>query len=388
MNLSILENQRFTCHNCGNCCKHWHVQLIDDEPQKIANFAPKSDVLLTHQGNTYLKHRPNGDCIFLNPENGLCLLHEQFGEEAKPLGCQLFPFRLTRTLNDQVTVMGRYDCPSVRQNKGEPLNEAALRKLASSVLADAAPLTEQQVCQLDTDQLQAVTEFLATLLPSLGNLQSQAVFLHLFCDWLSHQEIADLDRLSLGEAYQPLKQHTEIFIAQATAQSLRSADRFAYRSLLAMYLRRDEDILDKRVNRFKRMTAIVSFARGSKKISPAHLGTVHAAHTTAASKLFQTPTAPLTDQTAFTDLIRMRLQTLQFFGSVNLGLDMLDGLRSLALLYPLYIGAMGLFSNADDALGAIDHAYGQAPTLRTKTARRFERQLLNPEVFVKLVVSV
>src|ERR1700712_265041 len=74
--------------------------------------------ILRHGGKVYLERRADGACLFLNEENGLCRIHEQFGFEAKPLGCRVFPYQIAPTFRGEASVIGRYDCPTVRKNEG------------------------------------------------------------------------------------------------------------------------------------------------------------------------------------------------------------------------------------------------------------------------------
>ncbi|MBL4702556.1 MAG: YkgJ family cysteine cluster protein, partial [Phycisphaeraceae bacterium] len=216
---------------------------------------------------TFLKHKPNGDCIFLNSDNGLCQIHEQFGESEKPLGCQLFPFQLHRTFKDKVTLIPRHDCPSVRQNKGDRYKANQLTKIAEKLLADQDPISKQQRCGLNEDQIQAIVDFLTALLPSLQTPAHKALFLHSFCGWLSHQEASELSRQTLGQLYQPLVEHVNQWVDDMQNKKFRKVDRFAFANLIAMYLRRDEDVLDKRVGRGKRAAKILLFGLGLATIN-------------------------------------------------------------------------------------------------------------------------
>ena len=78
MKLRVLADERFTCHSCTNCCRNWHVELIAGEAERIERLQwPAGDplrggkVLLAHTGKTFLGHRADGACIFLNESNGL-----------------------------------------------------------------------------------------------------------------------------------------------------------------------------------------------------------------------------------------------------------------------------------------------------------------------------
>src|SRR4051794_18782344 len=121
MKLTVVQGENFSCHSCTNCCRDWHVELLSGEAEQISGLAWGADdplhganVLMRHGGKTFLAHRANGACVFLNEANGRCRIHEQFGAEKKPLGCRLFPFQITPTFGSEASVTARFDCPTVR----------------------------------------------------------------------------------------------------------------------------------------------------------------------------------------------------------------------------------------------------------------------------------
>src|ERR1700761_5251509 len=132
MKLSVLENERFTCSACGECCRKWLPELLEGEAKRVESLVwPSGDPLagaknkIIHHGNkSYLGRKGDGSCLFLNEANGLCRIHEQFGYDAKPLGCQIFPFQIKATFKNEVTIIGRFDCPTVRKNIGAEHAEA------------------------------------------------------------------------------------------------------------------------------------------------------------------------------------------------------------------------------------------------------------------------
>ena len=85
---------RHTCHACGNCCTGWKVRMADDsERARVERQAvelgvpdPIVDGDLRQEG---------GVCVFLGPDR-LCRIHARWGEEEKPITCQLFPRRSVR----------------------------------------------------------------------------------------------------------------------------------------------------------------------------------------------------------------------------------------------------------------------------------------------------
>src|SRR5450432_2773 len=104
MKLQVLEDERFSCRSCTQCCRSWHVVLMPGEAERIKNLPwakddplTKIDVLLEHGGKVYTAHNKETGCVFLNLSNGRCRIHEQFGAEAKPLGCSVFPFQISPT---------------------------------------------------------------------------------------------------------------------------------------------------------------------------------------------------------------------------------------------------------------------------------------------------
>lgn len=58
-------------------------------------------------------------CLFLDAD-GLCIIHKELGAEAKPAMCRQFPYLPSRTWTDDRLAMN-FGCPSVQQNKGQPL---------------------------------------------------------------------------------------------------------------------------------------------------------------------------------------------------------------------------------------------------------------------------
>jgi lysine-N-methylase len=68
-----------------------------------------------------LAHRDDDACVFLSLE-GLCRIHQQFGEAAKPLHCRLYPF-LRVPEGEETTLTVRRGCPSAVLGRGRPLAE-------------------------------------------------------------------------------------------------------------------------------------------------------------------------------------------------------------------------------------------------------------------------
>lgn len=118
-----LSQQRYSCHGCGNCCRDFTVQLRDEDVAKLREQDWESKlgepVMVEFGGTRFLRQREDGSCVFLM-ENGLCRIHAEYGFEAKPIACQLFPFHLTPTWRG-VQMGLNFACQSVLENKGAAL---------------------------------------------------------------------------------------------------------------------------------------------------------------------------------------------------------------------------------------------------------------------------
>lgn len=122
-----VPEQRYTCRSCGRCCKHFTVQLRDEDIKRLddQNWYERLGERPYHEfrGSTFLKQRADRDrsCIFLQP-NGLCRIHTEFGFTHKPLACRMFPFTLMPNGSLQAIQLGlSFACPSVIENHGRPL---------------------------------------------------------------------------------------------------------------------------------------------------------------------------------------------------------------------------------------------------------------------------
>ena len=117
--------QRYSCHGCGNCCRDFTVQLRPADSQRIRQQAWESRIgsnpIVFFRGQEYLRQRPDGACIFLL-DDGRCRIHAEFGFEAKPIACQMFPYMLAPS--ETSSQMGvSFACRSVVENKGKQFNE-------------------------------------------------------------------------------------------------------------------------------------------------------------------------------------------------------------------------------------------------------------------------
>lgn len=406
MKLQVLQDEHFSCRSCTTCCRSWYVELIPGEAEAIAALGwPAGDPLAGVQpiirqgGKTMLGRRADGACLFLNEANGLCRIHEQFGVDAKPLGCRIFPFQIAPTFKGEASIIGRFDCPTVRANSGASHADALpeLQRL-SPRLGISSGFDEATCCNLDREQIQAVCEFISTMLPGFETDAQRALFIAYLCDVLAATQVDELDRAALANIFPRLKQ----LVIATTSEPKKNPGWFArlsFRTLLGLYMRRDEDVLAGRAGRSGRMLALIRIILGFGDFQS--LGISHHKGKLRKARLFKSSFAPKDPVTfaIFWRMIRNRLDSFQFMGPANSDRHFLDGLRSLALLYPLTVavakssaanrGASSIDpEDVDYAVTAVEHSFGRLPILNQATTRSLETLLLNPKMFPRLVMTV
>jgi lysine-N-methylase len=127
--------QSWSCHQTGECCREHIVEISQDEKLRIERQGwerrpeYRSTRLVVPMGlgpdgpRYRLAQRADGSCVFLD-EGGLCRIHADFGEAAKPLACRVFPYVFVYA-GDEWRVGLRFSCPSAVWNLGPRLSERA-----------------------------------------------------------------------------------------------------------------------------------------------------------------------------------------------------------------------------------------------------------------------
>ena len=303
------------------------------------------------------------------------------------------------TLGDEASVIGRFDCPSVRQNVGGPHSEElpALRRYAAQ-LGFSGGFDEATCCHLKREQIEAVCEFICTMVEAFESNAERVLFIAYLCDWLEQTGVDELDRPLLAKVFPELKQVVEA----AMKERMRRPNwfvRMSFRTLLGLYMRRDEEVLDGRCGRFGRLLGLtaVIFGLGSFQ----KLGLSHRPGKLRKAKLFEA-TLPSGDAGVFGlywRLVRIRVESFQFMGAGNDGRNFLEGLRSLVLLFPL-IAAVAKYSagnrnsgkieveDVDFAAGAIEHSFGRLAILKQSWMKSIEKLLMDPKIFTRVVRNI
>lgn len=117
------SEQRYSCHGCAGCCRDFTVQLRDEDVALLHEQRWEQQLgvspIVEFRGRRWLRQREDGACVFLEAD-GRCRIHAEFGLEAKPIACQLFPFVLTPA-EKEIRVGLSYACPSMIHNRGAEL---------------------------------------------------------------------------------------------------------------------------------------------------------------------------------------------------------------------------------------------------------------------------
>jgi lysine-N-methylase len=127
--LPVIE--RWDCHQCGACCRGSIVPLAADDLSRLQaqqweerpEFQGTPTIVRENWfGHRYrLAQREDGSCVFLMAD-GACRIHKDFGFEAKPFVCRMFPLQIVP--RDNVTyVTLRRACPSAAADKGRTVGE-------------------------------------------------------------------------------------------------------------------------------------------------------------------------------------------------------------------------------------------------------------------------
>ncbi len=118
--------QHYSCRGCGRCCRHFTVQLRPEDVDRLdqQGWYEKLGQLpyVEFRGQTYLRQTDGGACVFLQ-DDGRCRIHAEFGLVRKPIACQMFPFTLMPSPQEQAIQTGlSFACPSVIENHGAGLD--------------------------------------------------------------------------------------------------------------------------------------------------------------------------------------------------------------------------------------------------------------------------
>jgi lysine-N-methylase len=413
LQLPIIQN--WSCHSCGGCCRQHLIEITEEERQRIAgqNWTAADGIpadpppVVWFAGPPWKKryrlaHRADGACVFLN-EQGLCRIHAKFGEAAKPLPCQLYPYAF-HPGGRKVAVSLRFSCPSVVANRGKPveLQRDALKVLEAQVVPahaeTIAPPPISPRARVDWPDfhrfVQAIDEVIAQPELPLPSRLLQAVSLvrtigQAKFDAIQGNRLVEFLQIVSGAV-------------RAEPVSLENGDlptragRLQFRMLAAHYARRDtfEEVARGWRGRLRLLRAALTFARGRGSATPLQ------------PAFREVPFATLEESfgglspemdSMLTRYFRVKIQGLHFCGPAYYDVPFVEGFYSLALVFPVVMWlarwlAASQSRNSlvtDDVAGALaiaDHHHGYSPVLGSRSSRRRVRLLTHDADLERLII--
>jgi lysine-N-methylase len=413
LQLSIIQN--WSCHSCGGCCRQHLIEITEAERQRIIEQAwtaadgipADRPPVVWFAGPPWRKryrlaHRPDGACVFLN-EQGLCRIHAKFGEQAKPLPCQLYPY-VFHPGGRKVAVSLRFSCPSVVANRGMPVGKQsdALKALAAQVVPTHAdkigppaisPRTRidwsdfhRCVQAVDEVMAQSGTPLIGRLLQALSLVRTigEAKF-----DAIQGNRLSEFLQIVSGAA------RGEGAAAEKLGPPSR-AGRLQFRMLAAHYARRDtfEEAARGWRGRVRLLKAALIFARGRGNAMPLQPGFRDVSFATL-DEAFGGPSAEA--ESILTRYFRVKIQGLHFCGLAYYDVPFVEGFYSLALVFPVALWLARWLAASDSrkslttddvaqALAIADHHHGYSPVLGSRSSRRRVRLLSHDGDLERLIV--
>ncbi len=150
--LRIDPQQRFSCSQCGRCCRRFDVIVSAAEIELYKRRGAEQwlsgtvgdpfEPVPTMPALQRIRKRDDGACVFLSSDNR-CRIHQELGGAKKPLTCRVFPYSFHRA-PDGVVVTASFGCPTIVANQGAPIASGASRTALESLgneWLDAKPST-------------------------------------------------------------------------------------------------------------------------------------------------------------------------------------------------------------------------------------------------------
>ncbi|MBW3541185.1 MAG: YkgJ family cysteine cluster protein [Planctomycetes bacterium] len=393
--------QHWSCHSCSGCCRQHLIEVTDAERERIAGLAWSAEDGLPAEGPLVvpfagppwkrryrLAHQSDGACVFLD-EKGLCRIHAKFGEAAKPLACRVYPYAF-HPAGKEITVSLRFSCPSVVADRGLLLTDARsdVRRVAEEVVPQKTvtmppPAVHRRQRVEWPDFLRFVDALDATLAADDGSAIAVRLLRALF--WIDLVDQSRFEQIAGSRLRDFLSLIVQAARDEAPAD-LSTLDeptrtgRLYFRMHAAQYARRDTaaDLDAGLLKRWRLLRAAIRFARGRGEAPP-----LHPAFQPVPFDRLEQPFGGVPDEAdeILTRYFRVKVQGLHFCGPAYYEVPLVEGFRSLALVYPVVIflarwlaagAGRATLTTADvsQALAVADHHHGYSAALGHRTARR------------------
>ena len=404
--LQVPPVQNFSCHSCSHCCRHHVIELSAAEKKRLetlrpARAMPELQEAIVPYGDAFrLAHGENGACVFLRQDHR-CAIHAEFGEQAKPLACRIFPYAL-HPVGNGLAVSLRFSCPSVAGNLGLPVSAQTreLSDLARLVVPDDAAKIPAPAILADVHPAWPDFERFVRHLVRFFRDEKQAIGLQVVTAlrWIDLIEKAQFDQINGSDAEEILSGLAKAAEnkAQEEANTLAEPTRLGrtqFRTLVYQYARKDTvaDLNAGLLPRLKLLWEAIRFSRSGGVAPPLapELGSVpkRAIEEIAGSERI--------GDELLRRYFRVKLEGLHFCGRGYYDLPFVEGFRHLALVLPatLFMARWAALTRGEKrvtlrdiafALGRADHHHGYSPALGNTNARRRVRLLASRDDIARL----
>ena len=375
MQLPIVSSpakERWDCHSCGNCCRGLTVMLDDEDLRKLDEQRWEEHLDFQHtpvvisrgllSRERMLAQRDDGRCVFLG-EDGLCRIHAEFGAEAKPWACQLYPFQLVPAGKRAVLTVRR-SCPSAAADRGRLLDEhrAAIRPLAARALPprEVPPPELAAGFRSYWKTTLVYSDALSGLvcdggLPIVRRLAHGLQFANLLADCrlkkLTSQQIGELPEILSGASREGVGE----WFSERKPPSRSAA--VLFRQTAAEYVRLHPNLGDRPglSERWRLLRAAMQIARGRGQLPEIVPGLATATFDALEQPRGALPTEVLQPIARYFETMTA---ALHYCGSGRFGWSLVDGFRALALAYPVAMWALRWMSvdrepTAQDAVDVV-----------------------------------
>jgi Fe-S-cluster containining protein len=209
--LPIIE--RWQCAGCARCCRGSLIWLTDQDLAKLSEqgwernpeYAGTKTVVREgwFGGRQRLAQRGDGSCVFLLPD-GRCRIHADFGPDAKPLACRMFPLQLV-PLERHALLTLRRACPTAAADQGPEVREyqSLAEQLAKEGCLPQTPVLAPTITRGGQRSWQNASLVAASLDRLVSNdtfpLVRRLAHALRFCALLDECHLKRLDSSQLGE---------------------------------------------------------------------------------------------------------------------------------------------------------------------------------------------
>lgn len=397
--------QTLGCAGCGKCCGSWGVPVTGEEFRRICALpltglpVPVERCFKRTKEGFWLAKR-DGRCIFLDAEKK-CRIHAQFGFEAKPLTCRLYPLDVRTWSDGSVSASLRCDCPAAACGQGTPLGQCGkqisafageLEGRRKTATADYSDVLAPEVVRLHeiADAYERI--LMERSVPLNVRFYAAACLVHFHSKPGNSDDILEAEEFG-EDAFSFFRRSVDHLSAcLADPPKLRRDALVAFRFLFWNFLRADESASF--LLRLRGTFDSLRFILGGGTLKRTSAG-----YDVNAKGVFAAMRRCTPEPGAFEPYLRFlrgRLASLHFCGTPSHGLTFEEGMLYLLASYPVIRALASLSAlshgrlqfSADDMMRAVmrlDHGFLRTGLYSLKSMRSSLRKLVSEENFAALL---